>query len=83
MSTYDFTTSSWSTTTIVDMGGGFKAVTDPVSGLIYVPGGPQGIEKMLVYNPETEVFHTGPMPMVDGYYASRDYALAWCKQRNS
>ncbi|KAF9567050.1 Multiple epidermal growth factor-like domains protein 8 [Mortierella alpina] len=61
-----------------------KAVTDPNSGLIYVPSGMNNGTEMSVYNPSngtlTSVAMASPMVMTN---AVAYYSAAWSTQRNS
>ncbi|KAF9904601.1 hypothetical protein BX616_001242 [Lobosporangium transversale] len=66
-----------------------QAVTDPNSGLVYVPG-PVGSDyisfaagDMLVYNPETGVCQAIPMPTEHSSGRFEHFAAAWSEKRNS
>ncbi|KAF9201768.1 hypothetical protein BGZ49_008018 [Haplosporangium sp. Z 27] len=62
---------------------GLKAVTDPSSGLIYIPSGANQGGSMMEYNPITMATESLPMPSVFGGNALAYYSAIWSTQRNS
>ncbi|KAF8969766.1 hypothetical protein BGZ46_010623 [Entomortierella lignicola] len=62
---------------------GLKAVTDPGSGLVYIPSGADQGGSMMEYNPITMATKSLPMPSVFGGNALAYYSAIWSTQRNS
>ncbi|KAF9432761.1 hypothetical protein BGZ76_010356 [Entomortierella beljakovae] len=62
---------------------GFQAVTDPNTGLVYVPSGADQGKAMVAYNPKTNVTQSLPMPAELSGNGLGYYGAVWSTQKNS
>ncbi|KAF9350027.1 hypothetical protein BGX26_011745 [Mortierella sp. AD094] len=87
ISTYDIGTGSWSVSSESPSNSspqqGLKAVTDPSSGLVYIPSGANQGNNMMEYNPTTGATRSLPMPSEFAGYGLGYYSAVWSTQRNS
>ncbi|KAF9186960.1 hypothetical protein BGZ51_001679 [Haplosporangium sp. Z 767] len=89
ISTYNIDNSTWLASndlppTATRSAGSLKAVTDPKSGLVYIPNGADGWASMVVYNPVKRSSKSIDMPP-ETIKASRShsYSVVWSTERNS
>ncbi|KAF9109222.1 Acyl-CoA-binding domain-containing protein 5 [Mortierella sp. AM989] len=88
ISVYDITSGSWSESfespaNSSPLKEGLKAVTDPSSGLVYIPSGANHGKDMMEYNPTAGTSRTLPMPSEFAGYGLAYYGAVWSTQRNS
>ncbi|KAF8975439.1 hypothetical protein BGZ46_009122 [Entomortierella lignicola] len=87
ISTYDITGSSWSTIPMPAIAtqkmNGLCAVTDPGTGLVYIPAGANQGLNMMQYNPATVGSQTLSIPTQFGNKSVTHYSAAWSTVRNS
>ncbi|KAF9284878.1 hypothetical protein BGZ68_004335 [Mortierella alpina] len=61
-----------------------KSVVDPITGLVYIPGGWNNGTSMAIYNPEGSSFTSVPMPSFEIMTPTVSYSTAvWSTQRDS
>ncbi|KAF9357481.1 hypothetical protein BGX26_003668 [Mortierella sp. AD094] len=81
ISTYDTVGGSWSVTTVPTVAtrnmNGLHAVTDPSTGLVYIPAGANQGQNMMLYNPSTGASQILPIPSAFGISSVTHYGAVW------
>ncbi|CAO3566129.1 unnamed protein product [Mortierella alpina] len=88
LSTFNIASSTWQEPTAVMQSsaimGSRQAVTDPSTGLVYIPSGSNSGANMTVYNPADHSVSTStPMPSETGQQGLSFFAAAWSTVRQS